>query len=76
MGYALSMGKLTEAIQAAVKASKQTPYAIAKGANVARSQLSRLMSGERGLNSETIERLADYLGLEIVIRPKRTRKER
>ena len=70
------MGQLTKAIRAAVKASEQTPYAIAKSAGVARSQLSRLLSGERGLNSETIERLADFLGLEIVIRPKRTRKDR
>ena len=76
MGYTLGMGQLTNAIAAAVKASDQTPYAIAKDAGVARSQLSRLLSGERGLNSDTIERLADYLGLEIVIRPKRTRKGR
>jgi plasmid maintenance system antidote protein VapI len=53
-----------------VRASEQTPYAIAKGAKVARSQLSRLMSGERGLNTATIERLADYLGLQITIEPK------
>ncbi len=53
-----------------MNASDQTPYAIAKGAGVARSQLSRLMSGERGLNTDTIERLADYLGLQITIEPK------
>ena len=70
MGYTLSMGQLTKAITAAVRASDQSPYAIAKGAGVARSQLSRLLSGERGLNSETIERLADYLGLRIKIEPK------
>jgi transcriptional regulator with XRE-family HTH domain len=64
------MGQLTKAIAAAVRASDQTPYAIAKGAGVARSQLSRLLSGERGLNSETIERLAHYLGLRITIVPK------
>ena len=75
MGYTLGMGQLTKAIAAAVKASDQTPYAIAKGAGVARSQLSRLMSGERGLNTDTIERLADYLGLRITIEPKgKTRK--
>lgn len=65
------MGQLTKAIVAAVKASDQAPGAIAKGAGVARSQLSRLLSGERGLNTDTIERLADYLGLEITIAPKR-----
>lgn len=68
------MGQLTEAIADAVRASKETPYAIAKGAGVARSQLSRLLSGERGLSSETIERLADYLGLTITVTPKRRRK--
>lgn len=64
------MAKLTNAIRAAVKASNQTPYAIAKGANVARSQLSRLLSGESGMAVDTIERLADYLGLRITIEPK------
>lgn len=56
-----------------MRASDQTPYAIAKGANVARSQLSRLLSGESGMTVETIERLANYLGLEILIRPKSDR---
>ena len=64
------MGQLIKAIAAAVKASDQTPYAIGKGANVARSQLSRLLSGQRGLNTDTIERLADHLGLRITIEPK------
>ncbi len=64
------MGQITKAIQVAIKASNQTPYQIAKGAGVARSQLSRLASGERGLNTETIEKLADYLGLKITIEPK------
>jgi transcriptional regulator with XRE-family HTH domain len=76
MGYTLAMGQLTKAIAAAVKASGQTPYAIAKGADVARSQLSRLLSGERGLNTDTIERLADYLGLEITIKPKAADKNK
>ncbi len=70
------MGQLTDAIEKAVKASDQTPYAIAKGAGVARSQLSRMMRGESGMTADTIERLAAYLGLEIVIRAKRTRKGR
>ncbi len=34
---------------------------------MARSQLSRLLSGERGMSTDTIERLADYLGYRIVI---------
>lgn len=58
-----------------MKASEQTPGAIAKGAGVARSQLSRLLSGERGLNTDTIERLADYLGLKITVEPKSKQKK-
>lgn len=64
------MDRLTKAIAVAVMASDESPAAIAKGAGIARSQLSRLLSGERGLNTDTIERLADYLGLEITIAPK------
>jgi transcriptional regulator with XRE-family HTH domain len=64
------MAKLTDAIRSAIKASDQTPYAIAKGAGVARSQLSRLLSGESGLSVDAIERVADYLGLRITIEPK------
>ncbi len=64
------MAELTDAIRKAIKDSDQTPYAIAKGAKVARSQLSRLLSGESGMTVDTIERLADYLGLRITIEPK------
>jgi hypothetical protein len=41
-----------------------------EGSGVARTQLWRLMSGERGLNTDTIEQLADYLGLRITIERK------
>jgi hypothetical protein len=41
-----------------------------EGSGVARTQLWRLMSGERGLNTDTIEQLADYLGLRISIERK------
>ena len=71
------MGQLTDAIAAAVKASDETPYAIAKGAGIARSQLSRMMRGESGMTADTIERLADYLGLRITVEPKaKTKKAR
>ncbi len=65
--YLLAVARLTIAIQEAIRASDETPYAIAKGAGVARSQLSRLLSGESGLSVDSIERLADYLGLRITI---------
>ncbi len=63
------MAKLTDAIKAAIIKSEQSPYAIAKGAGIARSQLSRLLNGESSITVETLERLADYLGLQIRIEP-------
>lgn len=68
------MGTLAKAIAKAIQASGERPAAIARGANVARSQLSRLLSGERGLSTDTAERVAAYLGLEIVVRRKGTNK--
>jgi transcriptional regulator with XRE-family HTH domain len=70
------MSRLLETIRVAIQASNETPAAIARGAGVAKSQLSRMLSGERGLSVDTLERLADYLGLELVIRAKRGRKGR
>lgn len=59
----------------AIEDSGQTRYAISKGSGINQSMLSRLVNGERAMSFEAAERLADYLGLEIVIRPKRrTRK--
>jgi len=68
------MAQLVDAIRMAVEASGQTRYRIAKESGVSAGQLSRLVNGERGMSVETIERLATYLGLEIVIRQKRRRK--
>lgn len=66
--YTGSMARLDKAIADAVRRSGETPAAIARGANVARSQLSRLLSGERGLSTETAERIAAFLGYEITLR--------
>jgi len=65
---------LLDAIRKAIKAGGVTRYRIAKDTGVSQSQLSRLMIGERGLSIEALERLADYLGLRIVLQPKRPKK--
>lgn len=69
--HGVSMDRLSASIADVIRASGQTPYNIAKGAGVAQSQLSRLLNGERGLSAESIERIADYLGLRITLAPKR-----
>ncbi len=67
------MGRLLDEIRDAIEASGKTRYRIAQESGIAESMLSRLMSGERGLSIDALETLADYLGLEIVMRPKRRR---
>ncbi len=71
MGTMLGMARILDAICDAIEASDKTRYRIAKETGISQSQLSRVMSGERGLSIHALERLADYLGLEIIIRPKR-----
>lgn len=65
------MTKIMAQLVKAIEESAETRYAIAKGSGVAQSQISRLMSGERVVGFEAAERLADHLGFEIVLRPKR-----
>ena len=72
--YPWRMDHVSKAVHDAIRASGLSQYRIADDANVARSQLSRFMSGERGLSIECLIRVADALGLEIVVRQRRGRK--
>ena len=67
------MAGLENTIRKAIETSGQSRYRIAKETGVSQAHLSRLMSGERGLSVEMLERLAPHLGLEIVIRPAKRR---
>ncbi len=68
------MGRLLDEIRDAIDASGKTRYRIAQESGIAESVLSRLMSGERGLSIDALETLADYLGLELTMRPKQRRR--
>jgi transcriptional regulator with XRE-family HTH domain len=59
--------KLSDQLRQAVGACGQTQYAIAKVTGISKSTLSRFMSGERGLPMKTLDLLADYLDLNIVL---------
>ena len=73
----MGMTRILDAICEAIEASDNTRYRIAKDTGISQTQLSRLMSGERGLSIDTLERLADYLELKIALLPKsRQRKKR
>lgn len=70
------MAQTLDALRAMIEQSGESLYRIAQGADIQASQLSRLMRQERGLSIEAAERVADFLGYEITVRPKRPSKGR
>ena len=56
-----NMGRIHDAICNAIEGSDKTRYRISKDTGISQTQLSRVMSGERGLSIDALERLADYL---------------
>jgi transcriptional regulator with XRE-family HTH domain len=64
------MSQIFDTIRKAIEASDKTRYRLSKETGIDQAQLSRLMSGKEGVSVENLERLAEALGLEIVIHPK------
>ena len=62
--------KLSDQIRQAVDSSGISQYRLSKEVRISKTSLSRFMRGERGLTLQALDRLADFLELEIVIRPK------
>jgi hypothetical protein len=67
------MDTFTDQLRRAVIDSGVSRYRISVESGIAESVLSRFVRGERGLNSDSIDRLMECLGLEI--RPRRKRKD-
>ncbi len=65
------MAPILDDIRKAIEASGKSRYRISKDTGISEGQLCELMAGTKGLSIEALERLADYLGLEVVARPKR-----
>jgi transcriptional regulator with XRE-family HTH domain len=59
--------KLSDQLRRAVENCGQTRYAISKATGIAEATLSRFMAGERGLPMKTLDKLADYLNVNITI---------
>ena len=66
-----TMAPILDDIRKAIEASGKSRYRISQDTGISEGRLSGLMAGTKGLSIETLERLVKYLGLEIVIRPKR-----
>jgi transcriptional regulator with XRE-family HTH domain len=66
--------KILDAIRQAIDQCGKTLYRISRETGFSESQLGKLMRGQIGLSIERLEALADYLDLEIIIRPRRKGK--
>ncbi len=67
---------MTDELRRMVEGCGQTRYAISKATGVPASVLSRFVASGRGLRSENIDRLCDYLGLVLVRKSDLKRKGR
>ena len=70
------MSEVMDQLRQRLDACPESLREIGRATGVQASQLSRFASGESGLGINSIEALADYLGLELVLRTKTKRKGR
>ena len=56
---------VSEQLRQAIKTSQYSRYRIWMETGVSQAALSRFMSGERSLTLDTVDVLADFLGLEL-----------
>jgi len=59
---------LSEQIRRAIIASGISRYRIGKEIDVSESSLSHFMAGRAGLSQAVLDRLGEFLGLEIVVK--------
>lgn len=64
------MSQLLEQIRKAIEDCGQSRYAISQATGIDQAVLSRLMNGKGAMGFDTLERLTDFLELEIIVRPK------
>ncbi len=58
---------LSDALKRAIQESEMTVYQIAREAHVSQIIISRFLSGERDIRMATADKLANALGLKLVV---------
>lgn len=67
---------ISDQVRQAIDASGLTRYEIAKRAGIDQSALSKFYHGQRGITTETLDKIAKVLGLRITIDRKLNKKDR
>jgi transcriptional regulator with XRE-family HTH domain len=65
---------VTDAVKRIIAECGLSRYEIARRSGVSEAALSRFVNGQRGLSTDTLDRLAGTLGLELVARQPKGRK--
>lgn len=60
---------LSDELRQAIERSGVSRYSIWQQTGIDQGTLSKFMDGERGLSIESIDKLADLLGLHIITKP-------
>lgn len=68
--------KLSEQLRAAILNADKSRYRIAKETGLTEAGLSRFVNHVSGLSLDSIDKIGEYLGLEIVVREQSERKGR
>ena len=66
---------ITEQLQEAIRSSGTSRYSISKRTGIDQVLLCRFLKGQSALSLESADKVLDVLELEIVIRPRRKRKD-
>lgn len=64
---------LSDELRQAIERSGLSRYSIWQQTGIDQGSLSKFMDGERGLGMESIDKLADLLGLHIAVEPRRSK---
>ena len=72
-GTMVIMSAIHDVIRRAIAESEKTRYRLWKETGIAQSQLCEFLHGNRGMSMDNLEILAEALGLEIIVRPKKRR---
>jgi transcriptional regulator with XRE-family HTH domain len=67
--------RFSDQLRDAVAGSGMSRYAICKAVGLTQSSMSRFMNGKGGLSLDTIDKLADLLGLTVAKKPTTKRGE-
>jgi plasmid maintenance system antidote protein VapI len=67
MGKRRPKTKLSDEVRKAIDDSGESRYAIAKATGVDESALGKFYNGQRGITTDTLDRLAEHLELRIVM---------